>query len=287
MWQSVLLSPAEINGNCLLRREREDKFILIGAFCDGSVEGNIQHWTELKIPVSAKHAQSPKCNKMLQTGPLRRQMGSWKMTQTNAAAIPRQSPCKVVVNKKWTILRLCIIDWGYTLYMRKQQGLKEQGRSRTHWKSTPPPPSRGGRVSLRGQVDMSHRFMSRSQVDPLDSVSLATQVSQVKRLISQNCRVQSSAPPLPPSLPPSLCSRRRREPTLRCNSSGGQIENKFRSNFHTMARRLLLIWPKTAAAQSRDQSTPLILLCFLYLLTVAQVCLPHFHRIPAPLLSTC
>lgn len=35
-----------------------------------------------------------------------------------------------------------------------------------------------------------------SQMDPLDSVSLATQVSQVKRLISQNCRVQSSAPPL-------------------------------------------------------------------------------------------
>lgn len=137
---------------------------------------------------------------------------------------------------------------------------------------------------MRGRVAPSHRFTSRSQVDPLDSVSLATQVSQVKRLISRNCRVQSAAPPLPPSLP---LLRRRREPTLRCNSSGGQIENKFRSNFHTMARRLLLIWPKTAAAQSRDQSTPLILLCFLYLLTVAQVCLPHFHRIPAPLLSTC
>lgn len=143
--------------------------------------------------------------------------------------------------------------------------------------------SLSGRASLRGRVDASHRFTSSSQVDPLDSVSLATQVSQVKRLISQNCRVQSSAPPLAPS----LCSRRRREPTLRCNSSGRQIENKFRSNFHTMARRLLLIWPKTAAAQSRDQSTPLILLCFLYLLTVAQVCLPHFHHIPAPLLSTC
>lgn len=33
--------------------------------------------------------------------------------------LPRQSPRKVVVNKKWTIVKLCIIDWGYTLYMEK------------------------------------------------------------------------------------------------------------------------------------------------------------------------
>lgn len=125
------------------------------------------------------------------------------------------------------------------------------------------------------------------QMNPLDSVSLATQVSQVKRLISQNCRVQSSAPPLP-SFPARLSLLPVHGPRSDAIRAGGQIENKFRSNFHTMVRRLLLIWPKTAAAQSRDQSTLLILLCFLYLLTVAQVCLPlHFHHIPAPLLSTC
>lgn len=129
-----------------------------------------------------------------------------------------------------------------------------------------PPPLLKGELACPGR-HVSPFHVTLPKMDPLDSVSLATQVSQVKRLISQNCRVQSSAPPLPsfsrpPARPPAcLLSRRRREPTLRCNSSGGQIENKFRSNFHTMVRRLLLIWPKTEAAQSRGSvysSNPIV-----------------------------
>lgn len=91
--------------------------------------------------------------------------------------------------------------------MKKWHALQEQDAENQHR----PQPLRG---RLRGSRSTRLTpFTSRSRTDRLDSVSLATQVSQVKRLISKNCPVQSSVlPPNPlpnptPHPPPSLCSR--------------------------------------------------------------------------------
>lgn len=136
------------------------------------------------------------------------------------------------------------------------------------------------------QLCKSDCFMSGFQMKTVGLVSLATQLSQGNWLILWNCRVQSTVHFSSPHISSgSHTKRHTKTGRPKCNPSSRQIENKFRSNFHTIKWWLWSSCQTTAhKARINLLPNPIVLHVPAY---SGSGLYPHFHCTPPVLLSTC
>ncbi len=126
------------------------------------------------------------------------------------------------------------------------------------------------------QLCKSRCFMSGFQMNTVDLVSLATQLSQGNWLILWNCRVHSTVHFSSP-----LCHTHKHTQKQACPNAI-QAVGKLKTNFCPISTQ----WNGGCGNLAKRQRTKpgsiysLILLCFVYLLTVAQTCIPISTAFP-------